>query len=157
MAPLQAFPDEDLADPATAHGDALVGEIGDQPIQGRKTGCRYERAQLRTAPRLLALLAFLALVAIRLLQVRDEARERPLTPAVEIVPVLLVQLVALHFGLEAAGMTIHTFWRCVAKVGGFLGRKGDGDPGWQTLWQGWSEVLQWYRGALLMKALSRCG
>src|SRR4051812_42495045 len=63
---------------------------------------------------------------------------------------VLVQLVALHFNLEAAGMTIHTFWRCVAKVGGFPGRKGDGDPGWQTLWQGWSEVLQWYCGALLM-------
>ncbi|MCE3294261.1 MAG: transposase family protein [Arthrobacter sp.] len=110
-----------------------------------------------TAHRLLALLGFLALVAVRLLQVRDEARQRPLTPAVEIVPVLLVQLVALHFNLEAAGMTIHTFWRCVAKVGGFPGRKGDGDPGWLTLWQGWSEVLQWYRGALLMKAMARCG
>jgi hypothetical protein len=125
--------------------------------KGLKTGCRYERAQLRTAHRLLALLGFLALVAVRLLQVRDEARQRPLTPAVEIVPVLLVQLVALHFNLEAAGMTIHTFWRCVAKVGGFPGRKGDGDPGWLTLWQGWSEVLQWYRGALLMKAMARCG
>jgi hypothetical protein len=42
-------------------------------------------------------------------------------------------------------------------VGGFLGRKGDGEPGWQTLWKGWVEVLQWYQGALLMKAIARCG
>ena len=34
MTPLQALPDEDLTDPAAAHRDALVREIGDQPIQG---------------------------------------------------------------------------------------------------------------------------
>ena len=28
----------------------------------------------------------------------------------------------------------------VAGLGGFLGRKGDGDPGWQTLWRGWQRV-----------------
>src|SRR5687768_37037 len=107
--------------------------------KGLKTGCRYERAQLRTARQLLALLGFLAVVAIRLLQIRADARQRPLTPAVDLVPVLLVRLVAQHFSLQAAGMTIHTFWCCVARVGGFLGRRGNGDPGWQTLWQGWSE------------------
>lgn len=30
----------------------------------------------------------------------------------------------------------------VAQMGGFLGRRSDGDPGWQTLWKGW-ERLQW--------------
>src|SRR3954454_15937498 len=34
MTPFQTFADEDLADPAAAHGDALVGQVGDQPIQG---------------------------------------------------------------------------------------------------------------------------
>jgi hypothetical protein len=34
VAPLQALTDEDLADPAAAHGDALVGQIGHQSIQG---------------------------------------------------------------------------------------------------------------------------
>jgi hypothetical protein len=122
-----------------------------------KTGCRYEQSQLRTRDRLLALLGFLSLIAVRLLTVRDAARTRPLTPAVNVVPILLVRLVAAHFGLEAADLTISEFSRRVAMVGGFLGRKGDGEPGWQTLWKGWVEVLQWYRGALLMKAISRCG
>lgn len=92
------------------------------------------------------------MVAVRLLTVRDAART--LTPAVNLVPVLLV---AAHFGLEAADLTISEFSRRVAMVGGFLGRKGDGEPGWQTLWKGWVEVLQWYQGALLMKAIARCG
>ncbi len=122
-----------------------------------KTGCRYEHSQLRSRERLLALLGFLSVVAVRLLTVRDAARTRPLTPAVNLVPVLLVRLVAAHFGLEAADLTISEFSRRVAMVGGFLGRKGDGEPGWQTLWKGWVEVLQWYQGALLMKAIARCG
>ncbi|HSX13108.1 MAG TPA: IS4 family transposase, partial [Chlamydiales bacterium] len=29
----------------------------------------------------------------------------------------------------------------VAKLGGFLGRKSDGEPGWQTLWKGWVNLL----------------
>src|SRR3954462_4901347 len=34
LAPAQALADEDLADPAAAHGDALFGQIGDQAVQG---------------------------------------------------------------------------------------------------------------------------
>jgi len=71
--------------------------------------------------------------------------------------VLFVRLVAAHFGLEAANLTISEFSRWVAMVGDFLGRKDDGYPGWQSLGKGWVEVLQWYQGALLMKAQARCG
>ena len=34
MTPFQTFADEDLADPAAPHGDAVVGQISHQPIQG---------------------------------------------------------------------------------------------------------------------------
>ena len=34
MTPFQTFADEDLADPAAAHGDALAGQVGHQAIQG---------------------------------------------------------------------------------------------------------------------------
>ena len=34
MTPFQTFADEDLADPAAAHGDAVVGQISHQTIQG---------------------------------------------------------------------------------------------------------------------------
>jgi hypothetical protein len=40
-------------------------------------------------------------------------------------------------------MTIRQYVRQVAQFGGFLGRKSDGEPGWQTLWQGWMRV-QWF-------------
>src|SRR3954453_12067466 len=34
MAPLEALTDEDLPDPAAPHRDAVVGQVGAQPIQG---------------------------------------------------------------------------------------------------------------------------
>jgi hypothetical protein len=34
VAPFETFLDEDLADPAAAHGDALLAQVGDQAVQG---------------------------------------------------------------------------------------------------------------------------
>ncbi|MBP5976460.1 hypothetical protein HW132_27965 [Brasilonema sp. CT11] len=30
--------------------------------------------------------------------------------------------------------------RAIARLGGFIGRKSDGPPGWQTLWRGWNRL-----------------
>jgi hypothetical protein len=35
------------------------------------------------------------------------------------------------------GWTQRTVWRAIARCGGFLNRKGDGEPGWITIWRGW--------------------
>jgi hypothetical protein len=37
-------------------------------------------------------------------------------------------------------MTVYEFFRELAKMGGFLGRKGDGEPGWQTIWRGFQKL-----------------
>ena len=109
-----------------------------------KTGCRYESARLREADRLSALLGFSALIAVRLLMLRDDMRGPPRTaPAVSVVSPLAVALVARRRDLPEEGMTTRIFWRAVADIGGFLGRKGDGEPGWLTLWRGWRQVSEW--------------
>ena len=46
--------------------------------------------------------------------------------------------------------TLNEVLRLIARVGGFLGRKGDGDPGVKTIWQGIQEVRV---AALTIKAL----
>ena len=37
-------------------------------------------------------------------------------------------------------LSVGQFYREVAKLGGFLGRKSDGDPGWITIWRGWEKL-----------------
>ncbi len=53
--------------------------------------------------------------------------------------------------LAPASMTVYQFWREVATHGGFLGRKGDGEPGWQTLWRGWQYLYPRFEGNRLGK------
>jgi hypothetical protein len=51
-------------------------------------------------------------------------------------------------------LTIRQFLRAVAGLGGHLGRKCDGQPGWITLWRGFEKLLLLARGA---DALNKCG
>ena len=48
----------------------------------------------------------------------------------------------LRLRVSAEEMTLRQFWHATARLGGFIGRKSDGDPGWQTLWDGWQQLLQ---------------
>lgn len=37
--------------------------------------------------------------------------------------------------------TVRQVVRWIAQLGGFLGRKGDGEPGITTVWRGWSRLI----------------
>jgi hypothetical protein len=118
-----------------------------------KTGCRMELSQLRTGPRLKRLLGFLAILAVRMLQLRDLARTSPDQPALRTVQPILVQFMAQHDQLDPRTMTTKTFWHAVAKLGGFPDRRSDGEPGWKRLWDGWMQLLSWVEGARLASNL----
>ncbi|MEO8166034.1 MAG: IS4 family transposase, partial [Betaproteobacteria bacterium] len=107
-----------------------------------KTGCRVTDRQLKTAGRLEAMLGLMSVVAVRLLRLKSLARTSPETPAQRVVPrVWLAMLKAARKGLHRVhDLTVGQFYREVAKLGGFLGRKGDGDPGWITIWRGWEKL-----------------
>ncbi|WP_083815304.1 IS4 family transposase [Ktedonobacter racemifer] len=41
----------------------------------------------------------------------------------------------------------------IARLGGYLDRKSDGLPGWQTLWKGWMRVMDVLEGVHLAALL----
>ena len=101
-----------------------------------------EQSQLTTAGRLEAILALLAIVAMRLLALKLQARAEPEQP---VPPDMLgaeafAVLEAKH-GRPKAGWANRTVLVAIAKLGGFPGRKGDGDPGWLTIWRGWQRLV----------------
>lgn len=114
-----------------------------------KTGCRVEQRYYETSARLERVTGLLAVVAVRLLQVRSLAEETPERPAAEVVPRRWVALLAQRRRCSAATMTLQQFVRQVAGLGGHLGRKQDGRPGWITLWRGLEKLLLMVRGAEL--------
>jgi hypothetical protein len=116
-----------------------------------KTGCRVERRQLRTSAGLEALTGVLSVEAVRLLQMKEVGRRDPQRAAQDLVPAPYLELVhrARHGRGRAADWTIRDFIRGLAGLGGFLGRKCDGEPGWITIWRGWDALHWMLRGAHL--------
>lgn len=114
-----------------------------------KTGCAIERSQLNERRDLEALLGFAAPIAVRLLQLRQAARQPDERPAREVVDPLMVEVLARTTEVDSQSMSLRTFWRLVARLGGFLGRKGDGDPGWRTVWWGFRYLSDLTEGARL--------
>jgi hypothetical protein len=115
-----------------------------------KTGCQIERSQLNDRADLEALLGFAVPIALRLLQLRQTARAHSEQLASAVVDPLMVEVLAQHTHVDHETLTIARFWRLVARLGGFLGRKGDGDPGWRTLWWGWRYLSDLTDGARLI-------
>ena len=107
-----------------------------------KTGCATESRQLKTASRLEAFVGLTSVVAIRLLQLKSMARTDPEVPAQRVVPRVWLHMLKLARKnlTRVHDLTVGQFYREVAKLGGFLGRKGDGDPGWVTIWRGWEKL-----------------
>jgi hypothetical protein len=126
-----------------------------------KTGCRVECRQLKSKGGLERITGLLSVIAVRLLQLKSAARTNPDRLAAKIVPwhwiVMLLAARKRRNKTVERTMTIGEFYRELAKLGGFLGRKSDGEPGWITIWRGWQKLYLLVRGAELAKEVKKCG
>jgi len=105
-----------------------------------KSGCRIERLQLETAARLERALATYAVVAWRLLWLTYEARRHPERSCESVLPRehwrVLHRVVHKADVAPASPPGLREAVRQIARLGGFLARKGDGEPGVKTIWRG---------------------
>jgi uncharacterized protein DUF4338/transposase Tn5 family protein/transposase-like protein len=105
-----------------------------------KSGCRIEQRQLGTADRIEACLALDLVVAWRIFHLAKLGREVPGVPCSvyfeEAEWKALVAYVTKNPTPPEQPPSLRQALRMVASLGGFLGRKSDGEPGTQTLWLG---------------------
>lgn len=113
-----------------------------------KTGCRLESRQYQTSDRLEAVTGMLSVLAVRLLQLKSVARVDPHRPAEAVVPKRWLTMIrCLQRGKHRNVSTVREFYHAIARLGGWLGRKHDGEPGWLTLWRGFDKFILIMRGA----------
>ena len=107
-----------------------------------KTGCRVESIQLKTGQALCNALAIHLVVAWRILYMTHLGRVAPDLPCGSVFEEAeWKSACAVAKRDKAAGEpTLDEFIRIVGKLGGHLGRKGDGPPGAQSIWQGLARV-----------------
>ena len=105
-----------------------------------KSGCQVETRRLGDAHRLEACLGIDLVVAWRICHLTRLGRETPAVPAsvyfAEEEWQALMAFTTRQSEPPKAPPTLREAVRMVAVLGGFLGRKCDGEPGPQTLWRG---------------------
>jgi hypothetical protein len=125
--------------------------------KGMKSGCGIEDLQFEHADRLEPVIALLSVVATELLRLRELARgaDADRTPAASVVdPLWVTVLFAWRYRQQpargartAADVSVREFAMALGGLGGHLGRKGDGFPGWITTWRGWQKLRLMVEGA----------
>ncbi len=119
-----------------------------------KTGLGAEKLQLQTADRLFAAVALLSVVALALVDMREKSRLQPDLPATAAgLEATFLQVLTLRSHRPV--QTVRDVYYALAALGGHLGRKGDGPPGWQTLWRGLMSLRLLVEGVRLAAQLNQ--
>ena len=109
-----------------------------------KSVCGIEELQLETAERMEKAIFTYAIVAWRLLWLTYEARKNPEKKIDRVLNEAECQVLYLATErkkpLPTESPTLREAVRKIASLGGFLGRKSDGEPGVKTLWRGWQRL-----------------
>ncbi len=105
-----------------------------------KSGCGIEKLQLETARRIEMALATYSIVAWRLLWLTYEARINPDSPCDTVLETHEWQSLCATIDKTShppkTPPSLRDAVRMIATLGGFLGRKRDGEPGVKTIWRG---------------------
>jgi hypothetical protein len=103
-----------------------------------KSGCQAEARQLEKVARLKNVLAVDLIIAWRVLELTRASRRNPDAPATGLLTEDEVKILCAMCRKLAgrSSLTLREAVRAIAQWGGFLARKGDGEPGPMTLWLG---------------------
>ena len=128
-----------------------------------KSGCVVTERQRQSSSRLEPMVGLISVIAVHLLKRKTASVSRANRPARTMVPPLWLKLLWLKLLKAIRGrklrrvhaMPIYEFYREVAKLGGFIGRKSNGEPGWITIWRGCQKLATLIRGAKLLDNLTQ--
>ena len=122
-----------------------------------KSGCRAEEARLRTAERLVNLLALFCILSWRLFWLTMLNRAAP-----DASPRLALTEGEVYLPDRMAGRpsdrsppTLSNYLTRIARLGGYLARASDPPPGNTVMWRGWSRLMDIKLGAAIAGAA--CG
>lgn len=121
-----------------------------------KTGTKAEELQLETAQSLFAAIAIKSIVALRLLDLRERVKLAPDAPA-EQAGLDELELAVLRQALNRPIKTVREVALAIGRLGGHMNRKGDGLPGWQTLFGGVAKLNDLVEGARIAFKLKKFG
>jgi hypothetical protein len=118
-----------------------------------KSGCQFESSQLQSFEALSRFLGVCSGVAWRLLWMTYQARKTPDASCETVLTLSEWHALAAYMQHSPQPPqqvpSLRQAMRWIGQLGGFIGRKSDGEPGVKVLWRGW-EVFQTIHAAWLV-------
>src|SRR3954470_12674450 len=126
-----------------------------------KSGCRAEEARLRSAERLVKLIAVFCILSWRVFWMtminRAAPDARPELGLTKVETVLLDRLLPDKSGRSPGGKTLSSYLIKIARLGGYLARASDPPPGNIVIWRGLTRLTDIKLGATLSNPRHSCG
>lgn len=124
-----------------------------------KVGLQVENLQLGDTKKLQTALALYMIIAWRINRLMRLGRTLPDLPADLLFEAdeWRAAFILNKKPPPKAVPTANTVIRLIAKLGGFLGRKGDGEPGAKTLWLGMRDIAVFVQGTRYARELESAG
>lgn len=126
-----------------------------------KSACHAEEARLRTAERLVRLIAVFCILGWRVFWMTMINRSAPHAPArlalTNVETELLDRLVPDKGHAVPGVKTLSSYLIKVARLGGYLARTKDPPPGNTVMWRGLSRLTDIKLGVTIADAVPRCG
>lgn len=114
-----------------------------------KSGMKIEELQLDTEHSLFAAISLMAIVALRLVELREIIRLKSSEPSSEL-GLDEIELLILEKISKKKLKTVKDVGKAIGRLGGHIGRNSDGMPGMLTLWKGYARLKDMFEGAKLM-------
>jgi len=109
-----------------------------------KSGCRVEESKLRTAERLVNLIAVCCVLGWRIFWMtmvrRATPQDSPLLALTEVEVFILDQVATTQRGNNPNNTTLADYLLRIARLGGYLARAHDPPPGNVVMWRGLSRL-----------------
>jgi hypothetical protein len=126
-----------------------------------KSGLRVEDCRLESADRLIRYLSVMSIIAWRIYWIDLVGRTDPKLPCTAVLTqdewkILYCKAHKTHHPSKKIP-TIYEVIHWIARLGGFLDRKGDGEPGVVSIWRGWKRLTDLSEGWSLAMTAKICG
>lgn len=120
-----------------------------------KSGCKAEESKLRTAERLVNLISVYCILSWRIFWLTMINRVCPDgPPTLALTQIEITTLARLVTGpLAPSRKTVSHYLTCIAKLGGYLARKGNPPPGNMVMWRGMTRLVDIVLGLSIAKEI----
>jgi Transposase DNA-binding/Transposase Tn5 dimerisation domain len=122
-----------------------------------KQGCKVEDLRLESQERLEKCIAVYLIIAWRIHHITQAVREQPEVACTAIFSDQEWQTIYLLQNQKPPPQKpppLRTITRMLAQLGGFLARKGDGEPGVETVWRGYMELQRALKALEIAKVVN---